>query len=70
MQIVAAGYAAQYTPAPKAAVCIYIGKLGAGAGIVLNGKVWGGAAALPANCIIFQSNTISNTRRITLQARI
>lgn len=32
------------TPAPKAAVCIYIGKLGAGAGIVLDGKVWGGAA--------------------------
>ena len=44
MQVVAAGYAAQYTPAPKAAVCIYIGKLGAGAGIVLDGKVWGGAA--------------------------
>ena len=44
MQVVAAGYAAQYTPAPKAAVCIYIGKLGAGAGVVLDGKVWGGAA--------------------------
>lgn len=44
MQVVAAGYAAQYTPAPKAAVCIYIGKLGAGAGIVLDGKAWGGAA--------------------------
>ena len=44
MQVVAAGYAAQYTPTPKAAVCIYIGKLGAGAGIVLDGKVWGGAA--------------------------
>ncbi len=24
-------------------MCIYIGKLGAGAGIVLDGKVWGGA---------------------------
>ncbi len=44
MQVVAAGYAAQYTPTPKAVVCIYIGKLGAGAGIVLDGKVWGGAA--------------------------
>ena len=44
MQVVAAGYAAQYTPAPRAAVCIYIGKMGAGAGIVLDGKVWGGAA--------------------------
>ena len=44
MQVVAAGYTAQYTPPPKAAVCIYIGKMGAGAGIVLDGKVWGGAA--------------------------
>lgn len=45
MQVVAAGYAAQFTPPPRAAVCIYIGRLGAGAGLVLNGKVWGGAAS-------------------------
>lgn len=44
MQIVAAGYAAQCSPAPRAAVCIYIGRMGAGAGIVLDGKVWSGAA--------------------------
>ena len=44
MQVVAAGYAAQCTPPPRAAVCIYIGKMGAGAGLVLDGKVWGGAA--------------------------
>ncbi len=44
MQVVAAGYTAQCTPPPRAAVCIYIGKLGAGAGLVLDGKVWGGAA--------------------------
>ncbi len=69
MQVVAAGYAAQYTPTPKAVVCIYIGKLGAGAGIVLDGKVWGVPQALPVNYTICRLNTISNTRRITLQAR-
>ena len=71
MQVVAAGYAAQYTPAPKAAVCIYIGKLGAGAGIVLDGKVWGGAAGFAGELhYLCRLNTISNTRRITLRARI
>ena len=34
----------QCSPAPRAAVCIYIGRMGAGAGIVLDGKVWSGAA--------------------------
>ena len=43
MQLVAAGYAARRTRAPQAAVCIYIGGGGIGAGLVLDGRVWEGA---------------------------
>lgn len=43
MQLVAAGYAARCTPPPRAAVCIYIGGGGIGAGVVLDGRVWEGA---------------------------
>lgn len=71
MQIVAAGYAAQCSPAPRAAVCIYIGRMGAGAGIVLDGKVWSGAAGFARrSCTFSRSSTIWNTRRRILRMQI
>ncbi len=66
MQVVAAGYAAQYTPTPKAVVCIYIGKLGRRRRYLApdgKKKVWGGAAGfagelhyLPINILEYAQN--------------
>lgn len=44
MAIVVTGYSASCVKPPRAAVCIYLGKLGIGAGLAFNGTVWRGAA--------------------------
>ena len=71
MQVVAAGYAAQYTPAPKAARGAFSSASWAQAQVSCWTERSGAVPqALPASYTICRSNTISNTRRITLQARI
>nr|WP_237179219.1 ROK family protein [Paenibacillus sp. MMS18-CY102] len=44
MHMVSMGYWAQCNHSPQAVVCIYLGEVGIGSGIVIEGKVWHGAS--------------------------
>ncbi|KKO55310.1 ROK family protein [Paenibacillus sp. DMB20] len=45
MQIVSTGYWSNYGHSSRAVVCIYLGKIGIGGGIVIDGKVWNGVSS-------------------------
>ena len=71
MQIVAAGYAAQCSPAPRAAVCIYIGRMGAGAGIVyLCGDGYQAAIHTVVNALAIVSGIVCDGAKASCAAKI